>query len=150
MNEYLSVLTEYEPLNQLLRTGIRPSLLVNGTKNARSLIFFQHVESRIIFQGMVLGEETANGLAIDFASGEVDEALAILPAVLHHRKGIHEVAVDGVQRTGVVISWSAYRSQVDHLHKSTSAKISLNEVHRPPLFKLQNKLSNSRQHHSAC
>ena len=119
---YVGILTIDEPLNQLFCMSRRPPLLLNGTENARSLIFLEHVEIRVRPQGIVLGKKATNGFAIDFASGEVDESLAIFSAVVHHRKCIHEVAVDGVQRTGVVISWCPDRSQVDDLHKSASTK----------------------------
>lgn len=69
-----------------------------------------------VLQGVILGKEVANGLAINLASGEMDEALAVLPAVLHHGERIHEVAIDGIQRTRVVISWRADRCQVDNLN----------------------------------
>ena len=42
------VRTINEPLDQLFSTCVRPSLLVSRAKDARSLIFLQHVESRIL------------------------------------------------------------------------------------------------------
>jgi len=68
-----------------------------------------------IFQGAIFGKEAANGLAIHLAGGEVNETLVILTAELHHRQGIHKVAVDGVQWPRVVIGWRANGCQVDHL-----------------------------------
>ena len=68
-----------------------------------------------LLQRAIFGEETADRLAINLTGGEVNETLPILTAVLHHWQCIHEVAVDGVQRAGVVIRWSADCSQVYHL-----------------------------------
>lgn len=76
--------TVNEPLDELLGTRIRPSLLVDGAEDARRLIFFQHIKRGIFFEGAVFGQEAADGLAVDFASGEVNEALVILSAVLHY------------------------------------------------------------------
>jgi hypothetical protein len=122
----------------LLSTSIRPPLLVNGAEDAGSFVFLEKVHGRILLEGAVVREETADGLSIHLTSGEVDEALPILTAVLHHWQCIHEVAVNGVQRPSVVIGWGANSSQVDHLitqryksHSEESAVFPKTDSHTP-------------------
>ena len=94
-------------------------------------------------QGVVLGKEPADGLAINLAGGEVDEALVALDAVLdlreisvklgarirrrreanrrqrsYHGEGVDEVAEDGVERASVVVGRGADGSQVDDLTRA--------------------------------
>ena len=68
-------LTVDESLNELLGACVRPPLLVDRSKNARGVILLQEVVLGVLLQGAVVGEETANRLSINFASGEVDETL---------------------------------------------------------------------------
>jgi len=50
LNKNKSKLTINQPLNQLFRTGIRPPLFFNRTKNARRLVFFKNIVCRILTQ----------------------------------------------------------------------------------------------------
>lgn len=49
--QMLSNITINQPFNQLLCTGIRPPLFLDGTKNAWRLVFFEDIERGVLFHG---------------------------------------------------------------------------------------------------
>lgn len=108
---------------------------MNRTINTGSLIFFQHGEGRIRLQRVVSRKKAANGFAIDFASGEMNEALTIIPTLLHHGQGVYKVAVDGIERTSIVVSWRTNRSQVDNLIKTVIMQSNQSQIEKMKMKK---------------
>uniref|UniRef100_A0A7C8YV23 Uncharacterized protein n=1 Tax=Opuntia streptacantha TaxID=393608 RepID=A0A7C8YV23_OPUST len=119
----------YKPLNQLLCTCIRPSLFLNGAKDAGGGILFENIICRILTQGAILWKEATNGLPVHLASRKVNQTLVVLRTVLNHWQRIDEIAVNCVKRPRIVVSRSTDRRQINrqirHLDEAFKARIML-------------------------
>lgn len=61
----------------------------------------------------IFGEKASNRFPIHFTSREMDKPLVILRTILHHRKSINEITVNGIKGSGVVISRCTNSSEIN-------------------------------------